>query len=324
METLSASHPNPCKFWPRIGALILDSIILGIVGFIMGLIFFDAFANMGIYGRLVGFVISISYFGILNSSIGRGQTLGKKACNIRVVGKDGKPIALLPSLIRSGILFIPFYTNGLPIFPTELFSFFTVILSVLIFGLGFSIFYLYVANKRTRQSLHDLAVGSFVVVRGEETKLEENKKVNRGHYFVCGIFTFSIVLFGLFIAPSIAKNDTFTPLLETQKDVWNLDFVSYCQVGDSTTRSTNGTFTHFNVSAVVKEKQSKGKEQFKSVAEQVFKSYPKIEERDQLRITLTYGYDIGIARSYSTQTVADTIPNWKEQIYNKSVERNGE
>lgn len=320
METLSSTYPNPCKFWPRVGSLVIDTIILGVIGVILGLIFFDSFANMGIYGRLVGFGISLTYFGLLNSSIGGGQTLGKKTCKIRVVGKDGQKIGVLSSVIRSSILLIPSYTNGLPIFPTESFSFFTVILTVLIFGIGFSIFYLYVANKRTRQSLHDLIVGSFVVVRGEETKLEENKKVNRGHFFVCGIFTLVIILFGLFVAPSIAKNDTFAPLLYTQKKVWNLDFVSYCQVDDSTTHSSKGTFTHFNVVAVVKEKENKGKEQFKKVAEQVFESYPKIKERDQLRITLTYGYDIGIARSYTTQTTADTIPNWKELINNQTVE----
>ena len=320
MENLSLAHPSPCKFWPRVFALFFDSIILCVAGLLLGLAFHDDFAKMGVYGRLVGFGLSLGYFGILNSSIGGGQTLGKKACDIIVVRKDGKRIGLLSSLTRSTILLAPFFANGLPIAPSKLATFWGIALTILVFGFGFCIVYLYIANRRTRQSLHDLVIGSFVVFRNEEIKAEDNQKLNRLHFFVCGTFVVIILVFALFVGPSIAKKDTYVPLLETQKEIWSLDFVSYCQIGDSTTYSPSGKYTQFVVFAVVKKKENTGSEYIKRIIRSVFDNYPKVEDRDYLRITLSYGYDIGIAHTFSSQSRVDTIPHWKNAVYNEPSE----
>ena len=51
-----------CGFWQRILALIIDSIILGVIGMALGFFLGDYFARIGAWGRLIGFVIAISYF----------------------------------------------------------------------------------------------------------------------------------------------------------------------------------------------------------------------------------------------------------------------
>ena len=63
-------------FWRRLLAFLLDGIFIGILGFILGLFLFDFFAQIGGYGRIVGFCIALAYFGLLNSSVGKGQTIG--------------------------------------------------------------------------------------------------------------------------------------------------------------------------------------------------------------------------------------------------------
>ena len=51
-------------FWRRFFAFFIDSLILSIAGFVLGFIFFDYFVAIGTFGRLIGFAISLLYFGI--------------------------------------------------------------------------------------------------------------------------------------------------------------------------------------------------------------------------------------------------------------------
>ena len=66
-------------FWRRIGAFVIDSILLGLLGLLLGLFLEDFFVEIGGWGRFIGFVIAILYFGEMNSKVADGQTIGKKA-----------------------------------------------------------------------------------------------------------------------------------------------------------------------------------------------------------------------------------------------------
>jgi uncharacterized RDD family membrane protein YckC len=93
-----------CGFWSRLLAIGLDCVTLVVAGYALGLLFGDQFAQMGRWGRLVGFGIALVYFGVLNSCVGGGKTLGKRLMGIRVVGEDGRCISTPRSLVRSAIL----------------------------------------------------------------------------------------------------------------------------------------------------------------------------------------------------------------------------
>lgn len=63
---------NPIPgFWRRIFALFIDTLILGAVGFVLGLLFENILVQIGSFGRLIGFSIALLYFGIMNSVICR-------------------------------------------------------------------------------------------------------------------------------------------------------------------------------------------------------------------------------------------------------------
>ena len=80
-------------FWRRILSFIIDAVIISLVGFAIGMVFFDALASLGGWGRLLGFVVALIYYGLLNSSLGKGQTIGKRIARLEVVNKQGENIS---------------------------------------------------------------------------------------------------------------------------------------------------------------------------------------------------------------------------------------
>jgi uncharacterized RDD family membrane protein YckC len=159
--------------WRRLLALFVNALLLGIVSGVMCIPFFEQLSRLGPWGRLIGFCIALPYFAILESRIGNGRTLGKRWMHLQVVDGHGNTISLGKSLLRSSLFAIPLFVNGLELPVTRTPWIVSSILSVLIFGLGGSTLYLLLFNRRTRQGINDLALGSYV------TKANETGPLNR-------------------------------------------------------------------------------------------------------------------------------------------------
>ena len=54
-------------FWRRLAAFLIDGIILSVPTMLVGLAFFQWAVSLGQAGRLVGFIVALLYFGVLNS-----------------------------------------------------------------------------------------------------------------------------------------------------------------------------------------------------------------------------------------------------------------
>ena len=180
-----APAPKPARiagFWRRLAAALVDALVLGIVGFAIGTLFTDQLVALGPYGRAVGFPIALLYFGLLNGNAGGGATLGKRMLGIRVVGRDGASVSVLRSLWRAVVYLVPFYLNGLDLSFLPLNDAQTmaalVVDAVLVFGVIGATVYLYLFNFRTRQMMHDLAAGTFVV-RADSAAPPINVRINR-------------------------------------------------------------------------------------------------------------------------------------------------
>jgi uncharacterized RDD family membrane protein YckC len=112
-------------WWPRVGALIIDGIIVSIpiiiIGIVVGIAVFsggtdannadsiESFATGIQLGVLaIGFVVSTLYYCAMMPST-NGQTVGKMALGIRVVREDGTPItagfAFLRQILVINVLF---------------------------------------------------------------------------------------------------------------------------------------------------------------------------------------------------------------------------
>ena len=80
---------------PRFLALLIDAIIIGVVGGILGVIFRN---SPGLSGGVTGF-LALAYFIVLEAT--QGATLGKMALGLRVTRTDGAPISWTESIIRN-------------------------------------------------------------------------------------------------------------------------------------------------------------------------------------------------------------------------------
>lgn len=285
-------------YWRRIGAFVIDSIILGVVGLGLGFLLEDVFVDMGVWGRLFGFVIALLYFGIMNSEISNGQTLGKKALKLRVVNSDNQSISLLNSFGRYSIIGIPFFLNNAQ-FPIEvLTSFWMYVLSFIIFGGLFSIFYLYTFNRVTRQSLHDLVFNTYVVNVGVDKQEVEN--VWKTHLVVVGLLFITSAIVPVFTL-NLAQQEPFSELLNGLKAVSKNTSVNYALVSYGTSSSNNGKTTYVGAQVFLKENDTKNAELSRELAKTLAKNCNLVVDKDLISINLIYGYDIGIASKWNSK-----------------------
>ncbi|MCS2611147.1 RDD family protein [Halomonas dongshanensis] len=288
-------------FWRRIGALFIDTLILGVAGLALGLFLESLFVQMGGWGRLVGFSIALIYFGVMNSSISGGQTIGKKTLKIRVVDSNNSPINLGKSILRYFILAIPFSLNGAQFSNEAMLSLLMYPLSLIIFGGLFSILYLYIFNRITRQSLHDLAVGSYVVNTNVEK--QATGKVWNVHLIIVALLFLAAAVVPAFTS-QLAQSEQFKGMLSVQSALSNDQSVAYATIstGSSTFSSTNEgakTTTYVSSQVFLKTNNVSDAELARRLAIIVVANYPEALQKDTVHINLTYGYDIGIASSWS-------------------------
>jgi uncharacterized RDD family membrane protein YckC len=302
-------------FWRRALAAFIDSTLLAVLGWVLGLFFSEQFMQMGGWGRLLGFGIALLYFVPLNSRIGEGQTLGKRLLRIRVTAASGPLISLPRSFARSFVLMLPYFLNGAPV-PTELLlSPLGAAVGIALFGLGGSIVYLFLFNRRTRQSLHDLAVKSYVVHTGAEE--DEKPQMWRGHYVVVACILLLAAAIS-FVGPRLGKLAGFSEILTTYEAVCREPEVASAQVMAPTTyftstkgnRTSSGVTVNIRLNQRMADKETLGRK----FARIVLETYPKAGAKDFITISFSEGYDIGIASWFLNHGFNYSPAQWREKI----------
>ncbi|UPG93313.1 RDD family protein [Luteibacter aegosomatissinici] len=166
---LAASSPAPmAALWRRYLGFLIDWIILSLGGVIVGLVLFDPLVRLGPWARVIGFVIATVYFGVGDSGWGGAGSPGKKVLGMRVVDASGRVIGLGRSLLRAALLCAPVILNS--IFVHRPGEWGLLALDGLTGGWLVATLYVLVFNRGTKQGLHDLATGTFVV-HGRATRM---------------------------------------------------------------------------------------------------------------------------------------------------------
>ncbi|MBP7416202.1 MAG: RDD family protein [Pyrinomonadaceae bacterium] len=310
-------------FWRRFAAWIVDSILLGIAGQIIGWTFSSFWFEVGPYGRFVGLFFILFYFGLMNSWLGNGQTLGKRFLGVAVRDDENRPISIERSMIRTTILALPFILNGwaLPIFQNVVLM---MLLSVIIFGLGGAIVYTMIFNRGARQGLHDLLCRTYVVYLGGDPlpAFPQSRKI---HKTIAGvILAVSVVLMGIMGVAStfVTSESSFAYLYKPYQTLLSDPRFFSASVFDNTFYSGQAKSTH-TLRVNVWYKGVPNREEFariiNDVANVVLKDLENIDDFDLIEISITSGYDLGIASGSSTSGDRQSPEVWRERIRSANI-----
>ncbi len=307
-------------FWRRLAAFAIDSLILGVPALLFGLALFRWAESLGNGGRLIGFVVALLYFGILNSHIGGGQTLGKRLFGIRVVRRDGEALSTTRSVLRFLVIAVPYFLNGLwfdvdTAAPKPLEYLLDVFLIVVVFGGLGAIAYLFVFNRRTRQSLHDIAVGSFVV-RGPPTIVPDSLSTPRLHLILVGCWL-------ALVAPGFAvlalNNYQPRPPNELQAAIKTQLGIRQVRLATVTrsliTMSGGGSVTSYlQIDAWPDERKDDHHALVPLIASIVLDRLPDLPSEQLLIVQVHRGFNLGIAAWASSYREARDVAAWREKL----------
>ena len=301
--TLDTVPESPIAgFWLRLGAFAVDSIVLGGVGMLIGLVAMDALVRMGGWARLIGLVIVLAYAGVLNSRLGGGKTFGKRLVGIRVTGLDGGLLSLPRTFVRQLVFATPFFLNGAPIDVPVLVSMLAYPLSLALFGGLFAILYLAVFNRRNRRSLHDLAAGSVVVLAPGPARVLPIAPTWRGHLVVVSVVAL-LALLAPVATQRLAKSDTFAGLMPLQAAMDQQPGVLQAQVTRGETFFNGEHRSDYLAVTLYLDHPGIDDEAFaRQAARKAVATIPGGAQVDTVVVQLVYGYDMVIASAWRKQS----------------------
>jgi uncharacterized RDD family membrane protein YckC len=319
MEVTGAMPSNQIAgAWRRLFAFLLDGLLLGVLGFSLGLVAHDDLVALGDWGRAVGFAIALTYFSVLESRLFSGQTPGKWWVGIKVVANTGEPLSIGASTARAAIFCVPFFLNGAHINATTSGPWPLVLISFLVFGVGISILYLLLFNRRTRQSLHDLAVGAHVVMSRSSGPVDQRRPIWAVHF---GVLSFILLaaLVAPYYAQRLSKSEPFVELLSVQQGLQQLPEVRYATVNTDVVRffghSKPPPTTRSIQSRVVLSRRVKDLDSLANrLARITLERDPSAENQDKIGISIIYGYDIGIASAWESRNFSFSPGQWRNRF----------
>ncbi|HEY4318871.1 MAG TPA: RDD family protein [Herbaspirillum sp.] len=319
--------PAISPLWKRAVAYFLDWILLAVAGMCLGFLLFDALAGIGVWGGAIGFAIAMLYFGICDSNMRNGQSLGKVAMRIRVASRNGAPLPLPKAFVRAAILLVPYFLVGIPFDLTAHLGA-SVVLSVLIFGTAFGLGYLLLFNRGTRQSLQDLAVGAYVVRADINTPAgtplfhplaRVHKTVVALLFIVAGVLPV--------VGAQLTAKEPFVSLLALQNRIAAEPGVARANVTDGATAhpdakegagtaegSAKGTGRSLSIQVALKSKALFEEPLADRIARIALDNPVAAGNKDAIAVTLSYGYDIGIASAQTAKVFTHSPAEWRARL----------
>jgi uncharacterized RDD family membrane protein YckC len=302
-------------FWGRFFAFAIDAVILATVGSIIAIFFFNALADLGPVGPLMGFFIALVYFAIPESSIGSGQSIGKRLLGLRVVNVEGNLLSIEESLIRYTVFAIPWFLNGLPLPVSRTPWIVTNLLGIAVFGIGGSTLYLLTFNRATRQGLHDLAVRSYVV-KAHSRGIVSTLPIWKPHRYVVGALILIFGVVGPVIGSALARKGSFSELIQDAALVEQIDGVQSANVSEMW--QLNGSERSLKPNLIVSVRIAGRiyvEEGFaQQIAKMIVENDHTIQRYGAMRIDLVRSYDIGIASGWTSRWWWYSSAAWGELL----------
>jgi len=299
--------------WRRLAAFAVDFLILAAVGFVMGTAGGHFFSRLGNWGKLVGFITAFLYFVPQDSAMGYGQTLGKRLLGVRVVDAAGGYISLPISALRYIIVSAPIFLNGLVMPPGSMGGLAAYAVYVAVFGLGGGIIYFGLFNRATRQSLHDIVCGTFVMkedVDGAPT----GRSPATLHFVVYGVYFAALIAFLVVGIPMIISTERYQGMSESEAALEQIKGVRGATVSSGNFLNFGDSGNNLRVIVLLESPPESYRDVANKAAGTALRSYRDIGGMDSMRVDAEYGYDIGIYRFYTAYSVIKTPDEWKKAL----------
>lgn len=311
-------------FWRRLAAFVVDMIFLGVIGFLLGTVFFDFFSRLGTYGPIVGLVLAGLYFGLLDSKNFGGQTLGKRLLKIVVLGNTGLLISIPRSFGRFAVWGVPYFLWA-PLSGSDPLATSSMVVAPIFFIWLAVITYLFVFNRPTRQTLPDLVANTYVANLSQSGSFPPTV-FWKPHVIILvalsalalGLFGTGYFLVGTFLKSSFAELIAIQRALISQPDIQSASVVAGQNVTwiNGKTRSS----TNLVVNAQWNGKPKNMGDAARTVAGVVLdKGLEEATKQENLVITISYGYNIGLASGQLRQNYPHTVTQWQDIVRDSSA-----
>ena len=322
------AKPIYSTFWTRFAAYFIDVFVLGIGGTILGLLLHNVFSHMGNQGLLVGFLLSLLYFGLGNSKIFNGQTLGKKALQLQVVNSNLNTIFVSKSILRALIYTVPFFFLNYRIAGWSEVSISFLVKGILFLTFLFVLPFHLIINTPTRQGLHDLLLGTYVInIEGYSN--HQLIKSKQTPLLISSLFAVLIIAFIVFLNIRNKESRLIVQELKPLKEqIDRLDKVGYSSISSNTSSTrmlgsndiSRSKFLRLSIvlkENIISELRPDNLQNLaivKDAVKLIMAEYSEINSLDYIQVSLVYGYNIGISRSSSSITTSYSIEEWREKI----------
>lgn len=307
-----------CPLWRRLVAFLIDSFVLGLFGAVLGAFFFDTLSQLGSVGRLIGFLITVPYFAVMESNAGSGQSLGKLLLDIKVVDARGKLLPFEQSFLRYVVFSAPLFLNGTPL-PLRTPWVVLTLMGIIVLGVGGGTLYLLLFNRNSRQGLHDLAVGSYVVRAGTAGPVE-TRPIWKIHWAILGFLLLACAAMVAFFVHKMNQWERFPQLMQDMELILPMGNVQDVRAREPQLISGPGDRTRKVLVIEVSWTGTRADEEAfaNQVARIILRNDPKIQAYDVLSIGITRGYNIGIASAWTSERIAHSPAEWSQRLSGNS------
>jgi uncharacterized RDD family membrane protein YckC len=299
----------PAGFWQRLFAFAIDAIVVSIPCFTLAELFHNFFESSPFVAKLLGFAITTIYFAIFGSGIVEGQTLGMMPLRLRVVSGDGATISVLRSSARYLILFVPFLLNSnvLPArVPAVVATSYETVLTIV----AFAIVYIAIFNRKTGQSLHDLATHTFVVDSSGRGPVHAQGFWRPHWVFIAGLLVLS---YGLVeIIPRTSR--TFSELTTIQRSVQSTTGLGSVNIAVKFSGGRSGLEIDADCGRIASDPNKAAS----VIAAAALVADAKAGERDYISIDCIKTVSVGFFKSTNRESFVHTPEEWQKIIQKKA------
>lgn len=304
--------------WRRFAAYVIDGLFLGFLGSVAGRALFDPLSQMGAWGRLVGFCAALIYFAVLDSTIGMGQTFGKRWLGLRVLDTQGRTISLSKSILRSMAFLVPVFLYGIRLPETRTSWIISSLIFVVVVWIGGSTAYLVTFDHRTRQGIHDL-VGESYVANAHETGPLCTAPMPKSFWATLGTLLIIASLFAGTMSVMLARIPPNPQMWKDARLIEQVQGVQRAHLRGLLLHGPDGTVKKSLVASIIVRPKSLYQTTFADeVARMILNNDPNALSYDELSIRLFYGYDIGIFNRWDHLDFARPPAEWRQHLLTAS------